>query len=524
MRKIREVLRLKYSCAVEGVRAIARSAGCGKTSVHEILGMAEVTGIKCWEDVEPLSEVELEKLFYPQSSNPPGRISAKRFIELQETLPNWSEVHEQLRDPNVTLALIWAEYRVDHPRGYQYTQFAEYYRRWKGKLALVMRQTHRPGEKAFIDFCDGLYLTDRDTGKKTKTQLFVGVMGASCYTFAIATLSQDIPDWTWCNRKFFEFLDGVMAILVPDNLRSGIKKSCRYEPTINPAFQELSEHYGTCVIPGRVRKPRDKAKAENGVLQTQRWILAVLRKRTFYSIAEMNAAIAECLTRLNGKLMRGYGKSRRELFELLDRPVLKKLPNTPYEWAEWVKFKLGVDYHVRYDDHFYSGPYQLHDEELWLRASGQLISIYFKGNRVASHPRSFVKWDKSTLPEHMPSHHKAHAEWTPERILNWVKTIGPAAAQVVEKMMAEKRHPEQAFQSALGIISLSKKYGSERVEKASIKALKIKSHRYHTLKTMLKNNMEEVDLSPQRTVPSSELNEQLGLFAKENLRGKNYYH
>lgn len=524
MRKIREVLRLKFLCGVNGSRAIAEAAKCSKTSVNEYLGMAEAVGIVSWSDVEPLTEDELEGLFYPKVINPVGYVSQKRSIELQQSLPNWSDVHEQLRDPNVTLMLIWAEYRIDHPNGYHYTQFTEYYRRWRGKLALVMRQSHRPGEKAFIDFCDGLFLTDRDTGEKTRTELFVGVLGASCYTFAIASQSQNIPDWTWCNRKFLEFIGGAPSILVPDNLRSGIKKSCRYEPTISPAFQELTEHYGTCVIPGRVRKPRDKAKAENGVLQAQRWILAVLRKRTFYSLAEINAAIADCLVRLNTKTMRGYGKSRQELFELLDKPVLKKLPDTPYEWADWVKARLGVDYHLRYDDHFYSGPYQLAKEELWLRASGQVISIYFKGQRVASHVRSYKKWDKTTLSDHMPSHHRAHAEWTPDRILSWVKSIGPASVQLVEKMMKEKQHPEQAYQSALGIISLSKKYGSERVEKASIKALKIHSHRYHTLKTMLKNNMEDVDTVPRKLVQPSELNEQLGPFAKENLRGQGYYH
>jgi transposase len=238
----------------------------------------------------------------------------------------------------------------------------------------------------------------------------------------------------------------------------------------------------------------------------------------------MNAAIGECLVRLNSKLMRGYGKSRQDLFEILDKPQLKKLPDTPYEWAEWVKCRLGVDYHVRYDDHFYSGPYQLAKEELWLRASGQVISLYFRGKRVASHARSFKKWDKSTLSEHMPSHHRAHAEWTPERILNWVKTVGPYSIQIVEHMMAEKKHPEQAFQSALGVISLAKKYGSVRVEKASLKALRIRSHSFQTLKTMLKNNMEDVDMIPKKTTPSSELNDQLGLFAKENLRGQGYYH
>jgi transposase len=445
-------------------------------------------------------------------------------MNLQQTLPNWLEVHEELRDRNVTLSLIWSEYRINHPNGYQFTQYAEYYRRWKGKLALVMRQTHRPGEKAFVDFCDGIFLTDPRSGEQKKTELFVGVMGASCYTFAIATPSQSISNWTWCNRKFFEFLGGAMSILVPDNLKSGIKKTCRYEPTINPAYQELAEHYGTCIIPARVRKPRDKAKAENGVLQAQRWILAVLRHRTFYSLAELNAAIAECLHRLNTKVMKGYGKSRLELFNSFDRPVLKALPATPYEWSEWVKFKLGIDYHVRFDDHFYSGPYQLAKEELWLRASGQVISLYFKGNRVATHVRSFKKWDKTTLPDHMPSHHRAYAEWTPERIKSWVGTIGPGAVKLVEKMMGEKAHPEQAYQSAMGIISLSKKYGSERVEKAAHKALKINSHRYHTLKTMLKNNMEDVDLSPRGSDTSSKLNHQLGLFGEENLRGPGYYH
>lgn len=440
MSKIREILRVRFVSGVKSVRALARSVGCGKTRVSEILGMAEAVGILSWNDVEPFSEVELEKLFYPEPRNRAGIVSPQRFIELQETLPDWSEVHEQLRDSNVTLALLWAEYRVDHPTGYQYTQFVEYHRRWRGKVALVMRQTHKPGEKGFIDYCDGLLLTDRVTGETSKTELFVGVMGASCYTFAIACRSQSIADWTWCNRRFFEFLGGVMSILVPDNLRSGVQKACRYEATLNSAFKELAEHYGTCVIPGRVRRPRDKAKAENGVLQAQRWILAVLRHKTFYSLAEMNASITECLTRLNDKVMKGYGKSRRELFEVLDKPVLRPLPDKPYEWADWVKVRLGVDDHVRFDDHYYSAPYQLVKEELWLRGSGQMIGIYFKGNRVASHARSFKKWDQTTVDAHMPSHHRAYAQWTREKILNWVKTIGPGAVQVVEQMMAEKKH------------------------------------------------------------------------------------
>jgi len=522
MRLIKEALRLRFQCGIEGSRAIARSIGTGKSAVAEYLAGADKAGIVSWDQIKDLDESALEKLICPQ----PAvilRAASGRFDVRQKNLPDWTHIHNELRRDGVTLLLLWSEYRVDNPDGYKYTQFCEYYSRWKGKLALVMRQTHRPGEKAFIDFCDGLFITDRNTGEQKRTQLFVGTMGASCYTFALATWSQDTADWTYCNRRFLEFLGGVPQILVPDNLKAGIQHPCRYEPTINPAFQEMTGHYGTCVIPGRVRKPRDKAKAENAVLQAQRWILAVLRNRTFYNLQELNDAIAELLVRLNTKAMRGYGKSRKELFENLDRPALKTLPATPYEWAEWKKVRLGIDYHVRFDDHFYSAPYQLVKEDLWLRASAQTIEIFFKGNRITSHARSFIRFGKTTLPEHMPSHHRAHAEWTPERILSWVGKIGPNARQVAEHMMAEARHPELAFNQARGMISLADQHGNERMEKACIKALAIGSPRYNTLKTMLKNRMEEVAPRREPAAPS-ESETQLSLLANENLRGEGYYH
>jgi len=522
MRKIREALRLRFECGIQGSRAIARSIGSGKSAVAEYLASAEKAGVTSWEQIKNLDETALEQLICPKKIAI-LRAPSGRFDVLQKNLPEWSHVHNELRRDGVTLSLLWAEYREENPNGYKYTQFCEYYSRWKSKAALVMRQTHRPGEKAFIDFCDGLFVTNRDTGEKRRTQLFVGAMGASCYTFALVTWSQDIADWTYCNRRFLEFLGGVPQILVPDNLKSGVQHPCRYEPAINPAFQEMAGHYGTCVIPGRVRKPRDKAKAENAVLQAQRWILAVLRNRTFYSLQELNEAIAALLARLNEKVMRGYGKSRSQLFEELDRPVLKALPVTPYEWAEWKKVRLGIDYHVRFDDHFYSAPYQLVKEDLWLRASAQTIEIFFKGKRVTSHARSFIRFGKTTLPDHMPSHHRAHAEWTPERILAWVGKIGPNAKLVAEKMMAEARHPELAFNQARGMISLANQHGNERTEKACIKALAVKSPRYHTLKTMLKNRMEETEARKAPSAPS-ESETQLSLLAKENLRGEGYYH
>jgi transposase len=515
MRNIREILRLYLLAGVKSSREIARAAKCGKTTVNEYLVLLRKSGISSWDEVKELDEAELERrlgIVAPSTASPPKQ---------ERPLPEWLTVHEELRNRSVTLALLWAEYREENSDGYKYSQFAELYRRFKGKLAVVMRQTHKPGEKGFVDFCDGIALTDVVTGEKIRTQLFVGAMGASSYTFARATLSQDLESWVDVNRKFFEFLGGVPAILVPDNLKSGVKRPDRYESEVNPTYQEMAEHYGTCVIPARVRKPRDKAKAENAVLQAQRWILAVLRHQTFYTLADMNAAIDDKLKKLNTKTMRGYGKSRAELFAMLDRPALKLLPLTPYEYAEWKKVRLGIDYHLRYDDHFYSAPYQLIEKDLWCRATMRVVEIFFNGKRVASHPRSSNKWGKTTLDAHMPSHHRAYAEWTPGRILNWMKTVGASAEQVAARMLEEKPHPELAYRSALGIISLSKKYGIERTEKACWKALRINSPSYMTLKTMLKNNMEEVDSGPP---PATTEPEQLLLLAQENIRGESYYH
>jgi transposase len=515
MRKTREILRLRFFAGITSSRVIAQAAHCGKTTVNEYLALAKRAGVTSWEQVADLDEQALEQLL---NGRPPPISSAKNLPK--RNLPDWHAVHEELRNRSVTLALLWSEYRETNPEGYQYSQFAEYYRRWRAKLALVMRQTHRPGEKGFIDFCDGLFLTDRDTGAKIPTELFVGALGASCYTFARATASQELAEWIDVHQKFFNYLGGVPSILVPDNLKSGVKTPDRYEPEINPTYQEMAEHYGTCVIPARVRKPRDKAKAENAVLQAQRWILAVLRHRTFFTLTDMNAAIAECLEKLNTKQMRGYGKSRKELFETLDKPALKRLPEAPYEYAEWKKVRLGLDYHVRFDDHFYSAPYQLYREELWCRATIRTVEIYFKHKRTASHLRSCVRFGKTTVKEHMPSHHREYADWTPERIIRWAATIGPFTAEVVAKMIEQKPHPELAYQSAIGIIRCSEKFGVGRTERASEKALRIGSPAYQTIKTMLKNRME--DLEPAKA--QSEEDKQLILLSQENLRGGNYYH
>ena len=534
MSQIRETLRLRFDLGIQSVRQIATAVGTGKSSVGNYLRDAATLGISSFAQVATLSERDLEELFDSSKLNRrggAGPISNQESLRLQATLPDFGILHDELRGPGVTLMLLWNEYRLAHPKGYGYFQFREYYQRWKKKLSVVMRQTHRPGEKGFTDFSgDRFSITDPRTGEIRQVEFFIAVMGASNYTFACAVETQTLPDWVDCHRRFFEFIQGVPLIVVPDNLRSAITKADRYEATVNPTFQQMAEHYKTSIIPARPRKPKDKAKAENGVLQAQRWILAVLRHRTFYSLVELNVAISECLKKLNNKPMRGYGKSRQELFELIDRPALSALPREPYEFADWMRVGLGVDYHFKFDDHFYSAPYTLYEETLWIRGSTSNVEIFFKGQRVDSHLRSFIKWQKTTKDDHMPSHHKAHARWTPEVILNWINTIGPATAQGVKLLIERKAHPELAFRSALGIISLAKKHGNARVEKASIKSINIHSFCYQTLKTMLKNRMEAVELNhgvpvitPVAVTPA-ETDQQLNLWDKNNLRGKGYYH
>lgn len=515
MHKIKDILRLHLLGGVTSCRRIGRAVGCGKTAVSTCLQRAAEAGLSRWEAVEALDEEALEERLYKAAARTPSTERRTR------PLPDWVQIREELarRDHKVTLMLLWTEYKAEHPDGYQYSQFAELYRCFERKLSVVMRQHHRPGEKSFVDFCDGIALTDPVTGEKTPTQLFVGALGASSYTFACATLSQSLPAWLDCHVRMYTFYQGVSALTIPDNLRSGVKKPDRYEAELNPSYRELAEHYGTCVIPARVRKPRDKAKAEAAVLVAQRWILAVLRHRTFYSLAELNAAIAELVVKLNDRVMRHVKASRRALYERLDRPALKPLPATPYEYADWKQVKVNIDYHVSFDDHFYSVPYTLIGEPLWCRASHRTVELFHKGKRVASHPRSFVKYAYSTLAEHRPASHRAHLEWTPSRLIRWGRSIGPYTAALVEHVIRSKPHPEQGYRSALGILRLSRKHGEDRLERACDKAVRIKSPSYRTVKTMLAQRMESVALSGEQA-PATD-SEHLGA---ENVRGRGYYH
>jgi len=520
MRQIKTIFRLRL---VEGKsqNEIASHLGIGKTTVREYLQRLNKYGLHEWSLVEGLDEVELERRL---------GFTTPLATRKEGAMPDWSYIHREMAKPHVTLALLWTEYREQNPQGYGHSQFSEHYNRWRDKLSVVMRQNHKAGEKTFIDYSgDGLWLTDPVTGERTKAALFVACLGASSYTYVEATASQTSADWIASHVRMAEYFCGTSEIWVPDNLKSGVNKADRYEPLLNETYQECAAHYGACVIPARARKPKDKAKVEAAVLVAQRWILARLRDRLFTSLSEMNEAIMGCLEILNHRKMRHVNKSRLELYEALEKSVLKPLPTEQYVFAEWKKATVNIDYHITFDHHRYSVPYQLVHELCDVRATATTVEIFRKMKRVASHRRSHKRGGYTTLKEHMPKGHREYAEWTPERVIQWSKQIGSNTAALVEKILSTKVHPQQGYMAALGLIRLERPYGKERVEKASGRALEVGAHSYQFVKQMLKNNMDGASrkfdgaaMSEEKDPITNEV--QLALLSAENLRGSGYYH
>jgi len=506
MRKIREILRLAIG---EGLsrRQAAAATGVPASTVGDQLARARRAGLG-WPLPEDMDDAELEaRLFVPPSARPPTEL---------RPVPDWSEVHHELRRKGVTLQLAWLEYRERHPDGFGYSWFCQTYRTWQGRLDLVMRQEHRAGEKLFVDFAGmTLPITDPDTGEVWGAQLFVAVLGASNYTYAEAVASQALPHWISTHVHAFDFFEGCSAIIVPDNLRSAVSRAHRYEPGLNPTYAEMAAHYGCAIIPARPYKPRDKSKAEQGVLLAERWVLAALRHRTFFSLAEANAAIAERLTWLNERPFKKLPGSRRELFESLDRPALRPLPAHPYEYAEWKSAKVNIDYHLEVDRHWYSVPHQLVGQVCDTRVTTTIVEVLYKGRRVASHRRSADGSRFTTEPAHMPESHRRHAEWTPGRIVAWAERSGPATGELVTEIMASRPHPEQGFRSCLGIMRLGRRYGEDRLEAAATRALAVRAHSYRSVESILKTGLDGVPL------PGDEPGPTIGDHA--NVRGPAYY-
>ena len=506
MRKVREILRLVWSCG-QSRTATAKSCGVSKTAVTDTVRRALMAKLS-WPLPFHLDDTALESLLYPPRNCSPA-VSRLR--------PDWNVLHNELiTHKDLTLMLLWQEYKERDPEGYQYSQYCELFRQWRKKLDLSMRQEHRAGEKMFVDYCGRtLPIVDPATGEIKDAQVFVAVMGASNYTFAEATWSQALPDWTGSHVRAFAFMEAVPRCLVPDNLKSGVTKPCRYEPDLNPTYAALAEHYQTAVIPARVRRPKDKSKVEVGVQIVQRFILAALRHRTFFSLAEANAAIRERLELLNNRPFRKLPGTRKGRFEEIDRPAMLPLPETPYEYADWIKARVHMDYHVEVEHHFYSVPHRLVREELDVRYTETIVECFFHRKRVASHTRSQLKGKHTTRPEHMPRAHLEFAEWTPERFISWATKTGPETARAIENVLSRRTYPEHGFRSCMGIISLGKRYGQERLEAACERALLIKGVNYKSIKSILENNLDKKPLQCKpETAPVDH----------ENIRGTGYYH
>jgi transposase len=505
MRKITEVLRLK-SAGVSN-RDIAAATAVSKTTVNEYLCRAVAAGI-AWPLPEGLGEEALEVALFPPAT---AALAAARPV------PDWRDVHRELKaGRHVTLRLVWLEWRESNPDGWGYSQFCWHYQRWLGSQDVVMRLEWPAGQRMFVDFSgDKAGYVDPGTGEVRQAEVFVAVLGCSGMLYAEATAGQDSASWLGAHVRAWEFYGGVTAVTTPDNLRAGVSKACAYDPEINVAYAELAGHYSTVVLPARVRKPRDKAAVEAGVLSVERWVLAPLRHRSFFCLAELNAAMAVRLVELNDRRFRGQATSRRELFEELERPALTALPPTRWELAEWKKATVNIDYHLEYDHKFYSVPYQLVRQRLEVRATASTVEVFRGGKRVASHPREHGRRRYVTDPEHMPPSHRAHLEWTPSRLVEWAGTVSPDTAALAERLLASRPHPEHAYRACLGLMSLGRRYGNDRLGAACARALGSGAISYSSVKSILAEGLDRIPLTSPSPAPPPP--------AHENLRGPGYY-
>jgi transposase len=505
MRRVRQVLRLAQEAGLTQ-RQIARSLAMSPTTVGEYLRRARLAGLSP-PLPEGLDDAQLEAQLFPPTV--PSQVP--------RPLPDWAEVHCELKRKGVTLALLWEEYKANHPDGLQYSQFCEHYRRFAKRVDLVMRQHHRAGERLFVDYAgQSVPIVERKTGEIRDAQIFIATLGASSFTYAEATWTQTLPDWCASHVRALQYLGTAPELFVPDNLKSAVTRPCRYEPLLNRTYEALAEHYGVAILPARVRRPRDKAKVENAVLLVERWILARLRNLTLFSLDELNREIQRLLEQLNDKPFQKLPGSRRSLFESLDRPAMKPLPIQPYVYAEWGRARVNIDYHVDVERHYYSVPHALVGKQLDVRLTANTVELLHQGNRVASHRRSSRKGHHTTVSEHMPKAHREYARWSPQRLVRWAEHFGPATAELVTSILASRRHPQQGFRSCLGLLRLGKSFGEQRLEAAARRALRIDARSYRSVHSILKNGLD------QQALPSTEM-AQSDPIAHANIRGAQYY-
>lgn len=502
MKLVREVLKLKWEKSKSN-REIGKILSISKSTVSVYLSRVKTLGIDNIEQLNQLNDDELKEKMFPRTKD--------KYNEL-----DFEYIDKELRRKHVTLMLLWEEEAQKNPDIFGYTRFCGLYKEWKKDKKITMRQNHKAGEKAFIDYAGmTIPIHNNKTKEIINAQIFVMVLGASDIAYVEATHTQGTKDFIGSNIRSFEYFGGAPEILVPDNLKSGVNMASKYEPVINQSYRALAEHYGSVVIPSRVRRPQDKAKVENGVLIASRWILAKLRDMKFFSLDELNEVIWELLEEYNNKKFQKLDYSRRSLFEEIEKNELKALPTSRFEIAEWKKAKANIDYHVTVDGAYYSVPYKIRGKELQVRLTNRIVEIFYQGKRIASHNRSYKKGYASTVKEHMPKSHQEYSDWSPSRIINWARTIGPLCSHLVKKIMDEREHPELAYRSCLGIIRLERKYSKERLENACKRALKIGATSYKSIKSILDKGLDGQEF---------EINKEAESIVHENIRGSDYYH
>ena len=511
MRKILEVLRLKHELHL-AERAIATSCGIARSTVQDML--------KRFRDAQltwPLP-ADLVALGHPDETALYERLYPSAAHTVAVPLPDFAAMRAELAKKGVTLLLLWQEYKAAHPDGLQYSAFCERYAVFRQSHDVVLRQTYRPGEKLFVDFAGPtLPITDQATGEIRPASIFVAVLGYSNYTFAYATPGQTTADWLAAQRAALEFIGGVPQVIVPDNPKAIVTRACRYEPDLNPAYQDFATHYGTAVIPARVRRPRDKAKVEGGVLIVERWILAKLRHETFFWLGDLNASIAYLVGELNRRPFKKLPGNRQSRFIEEEKAHLKPLPLKPYEYATWKKARVHLDYHVEIDKRYYSAPYHLIGKSVDARLTARMLELFYRGKLVASHIRHTHPGSFTTLDAHRPPKHRAVIELNHERLRERALAIGPATAAILDRQWHAKLHPEQTLRRSLGILRLARDFDPVRLEAACERALQLGALSYRAIRALI----DAAGASPVPPAPASPRQSELALH--ENVRGPNYF-
>jgi len=505
MRQIQRLMTLHFGAGL-GPRAIGRELGISHSTVGQYLARIAAANIT-WPLAPDITETALERLLFGDSGGQPG--PRRHHAE-----PDWAAVTRELKRPGVTLQILWEEYSKAQPDAYSYSRYCQLYREFRRKLTPSMRQTHVAGDKAFVDYSGKkVPIHDPRSGVLRYAEVFVAVLGASSLTYAEATWTQTLPDWIGAHVRMFNFWGAVARLLVPDNLKAGVHKASFYDPEVNRTYGVMAEHYRVGILPARPYRPKDKAKVEVGVRIGQYYILGRLRHLKFFSLAECNAAIAEILPQLNGRVMRRIGMSRQQLFDTIERPAMQNLPEQDYEYAEWKIARVGIDYHVQVGEFFYSVPHKFLNEQVHTRQTERTVEVFLRGQRIAAHVRRYAGTKHVTLPEHMPSAHRRYAAWNPVRFEQEARAIGPNTEALVRAVMSKRLHPEQGFRTCIGVLKLFRKLDAQRAEDIAAYALDVGALNYPSITSITEKRLERKTTRQPDSEP----------ILHANIRGSRYY-